>query len=126
MSALFSPHQLSEEKQNPIIARRRKAAHLPIHQCSERGAAGRLVDQADLTDYDLSGMKRTRFEFENKSARVTMRLPASLLNAVKARTQACDIPYQRMIREALEDFVTYAATLFNLKNSPRPAAGSAR
>jgi predicted DNA binding CopG/RHH family protein len=31
-----------------------------------------------------------------------MRLPETLLNAVKARAQARGIPYQRFIREALE------------------------
>jgi predicted DNA binding CopG/RHH family protein len=43
-----------------------------------------------------------QFEFENKSARVSMRMPAPLLAAVKARAKARGIPYQRYIREAIE------------------------
>jgi predicted DNA binding CopG/RHH family protein len=64
--------------------------------------AERFLDEADLTEYDLSDFKSTRFEFEKKSARVNMRLPGPLLDAVKARAQARGIPYQRFIREAIE------------------------
>jgi predicted DNA binding CopG/RHH family protein len=34
-----------------------------------------------------------------------MRLPEALLNAVKARAEARGIPYQRFIREALEQAI---------------------
>lgn len=60
-----------------------------------------FLDQ-DLSDLDFSQFKPVRFEFENKSARVNMRLPESLLAAVKKRAQKRGIPYQRLIREALE------------------------
>jgi predicted DNA binding CopG/RHH family protein len=59
--------------------------------------AERFVDEADLT-----GFTPVRFEFDKKSARVNMRLPESLLRAVKAKAQARGIPYQRFIREAIE------------------------
>lgn len=65
--------------------------------------AERFVEEADLTGYDLSGARPMRFEFERKTARVSMRLPEALLDAVKARARARGIPYQRLIREALED-----------------------
>jgi len=61
-----------------------------------------FVEKADLSKYDLSGAAPMRFEFEKKEARVNMRLPSSLLEAVKARAKARGIPYQRLIREALE------------------------
>ena len=61
-----------------------------------------FVDSADLTQYDLSGAKTVRFEFEKKEARVNMRLPEPLLEAVKDSARARGIPYQRFIREALE------------------------
>lgn len=61
-----------------------------------------FVAKADLAEYDLSGFKRVRFEFQPKSERVNMRLPAPLLKAVKARAQRQGIPYQRFIRQALE------------------------
>lgn len=68
--------------------------------------AERFVDTADLSEYDLSGARPVRFEFEKKSARVNMRLPAPLLEAVKEHARARGIPYQRFIREALERAVT--------------------
>jgi predicted DNA binding CopG/RHH family protein len=69
-------------------------------------AAQDFVDKADLSDYDLSGVTPMRFEFETKAARVNMRLPDSLLKAVKAKAAARGIPYQRLIREVLEKAVS--------------------
>jgi predicted DNA binding CopG/RHH family protein len=68
--------------------------------------AERFVAEADLTEYDFSEMKPFRFEFEKKEARVNMRLPASLLDAVKSKAQKRGIPYQRLIREAIEEAVS--------------------
>ena len=64
--------------------------------------AERFVDTADLSEYDLSGLQPTRFEFEKKTAQLNMRLPTSLLEAVKERASARGIPYTRFIREAVE------------------------
>jgi predicted DNA binding CopG/RHH family protein len=64
-----------------------------------------FVDTADLTEYDLSGARPVRFEFGKKGARVNMRMPEPLLEAVKSRARARGIPYQRFIREALEEAV---------------------
>jgi predicted DNA binding CopG/RHH family protein len=64
--------------------------------------AERFLDEADLTEYDLSDFKSAGIEFEKTSARVNMRLPGPLLDAVKARAQARGMPYQRFIREAIE------------------------
>ncbi len=68
--------------------------------------AERFIDTADLSDYDLSGARPVRFEFEKKDARVNMRLPRPLLDALKERAKQRGIPYQRFIREALERAVT--------------------
>lgn len=68
--------------------------------------AERFVGSADLSEYDLSGAQPVRFEFDRKSARVNMRLPEPLLEAVKDRAKARGIPYQRFIREALEQAVS--------------------
>ena len=65
-------------------------------------AAESFVDQADLTHYDLSRFRPMNFEFEKKTARVNMRLPESLLRAVQAKARTRGIPYQRLIREAIE------------------------
>ena len=43
-----------------------------------------------------------RFEFQPKTERVNMRLPKSLLDAVRASAQKAGVPYQRFIRQALE------------------------
>ncbi len=64
--------------------------------------------EQDLSDLDFSQFKPVRFEFEKKAARVNMRLPESLLQAVKERARARGIPYQRFIREALEQAVAGA------------------
>ena len=64
--------------------------------------AERFVKEADLSDYDLSGFTPTRFEFEEKSAQVNMRMSRNLLDAIKQRARARGIPYQRYIRETLE------------------------
>jgi len=68
-------------------------------------AAEDFVAKSDLTDYDLSDMRIVQFEFEPKTERVNMRLPRTLLDAVKARAAKQGIPYQRYIRQALESAI---------------------
>lgn len=65
-----------------------------------------FVDEADLSEYDLSQFKPVRFEFQPKTERVNMRLPAELLAAVRREAEAEGMPYQRFIRAALERAVT--------------------
>jgi predicted DNA binding CopG/RHH family protein len=74
----------------------------PLPRLMTDAEAEDFVAKSDLTAYDWSDMKRVHFEFTNKDARVNMRLPASLLNAVKARAAAQKMPYQRFIRAVLE------------------------
>ena len=74
------------------------------HLASDAEAAD-FVSNADLTDYDWSDMKRVQFEFAAKDARINMRIPASLLAAVKAQAAHQGVPYQRFIRKALEGAV---------------------
>jgi predicted DNA binding CopG/RHH family protein len=55
-------------------------------------------------------MRLMQFEFQPKSERVNMRLPRSLLEAVKASAAKAGVPYQRFIRQTLEAAVqTHAA-----------------
>jgi predicted DNA binding CopG/RHH family protein len=70
-----------------------------LHSDAEAEA---FVAEADLTEYDLSEFRTVRFEFQPKNERVNMRLPRSLLDAVKASAKKAGIPYQRFIRQALE------------------------
>jgi predicted DNA binding CopG/RHH family protein len=60
-----------------------------------------FLDQ-DLSDLDASQFKPLTWESAPKSARVNMRLPEALIAAIKARAKARGVPYQRLIREALE------------------------
>lgn len=64
-------------------------------------AAEALLD-SDLSDLDFSQFRPMRFEFEKKVARINMRLPQTLLDAVKKRAGVRNMPYQRFVREALE------------------------
>lgn len=56
----------------------------------------------DLSDLDFSQFKPARFEFEKKDEQINMRVPKSLLDALKKRAKARGIPYTRLIRETLE------------------------
>ena len=78
----------------------KKLKALPALMSDEQ--AEHFVENADLTEYDLSQFKPMHFELQPKSERVNMRLPKPLLDAARARAQAEGIPAQRFIRRALE------------------------
>jgi len=63
-----------------------------------------FLDQ-DLSDLDFSQFKSFTWETAPKSARINMRLPEALLAALKAKAAARGIPYQRLVRELLEQGV---------------------
>ena len=63
----------------------------------------------DLSDLDFSQFKPVQFEFEKKEAQINMRVPKTLLDAVKAKAKARGIPYTRLIRETLERSLTTRA-----------------
>ena len=63
--------------------------------------------EQDLSDLDFNQFKPAHFEFERKSARVNMRLPQPLLDAIKKRATAMHIPYQRFIRDVLERAIAH-------------------
>lgn len=70
-----------------------------LHSDAEAEA---FVETADLSEYDLSGFKPTRFEFEKKSAALHMRMPQTLLDALKTRAQASGVPFTRYVRMLIE------------------------
>jgi predicted DNA binding CopG/RHH family protein len=78
----------------------KKLKPLPVLMSDEE--AEHFVENADLTEYDLSQFKPMHFELQPKSERVNMRLPKTLLDAARARAKEEGIPYQRFIRRALE------------------------
>lgn len=68
--------------------------------------AARFVEKADLTEYDLSGLRPVQFEFQQKNAQLNMRVPELLLDKLKARAKARGIPYTRLIRQLMEQAVS--------------------
>lgn len=65
-------------------------------------AAAAFLDEADLTQYDLSGAQLTRFEIRPKDKSINLRLSEELYNAVRKRAARAGLPYQRFIRLTLE------------------------
>lgn len=63
-----------------------------------------FLDQ-DLSTLDFTQFKPITWETEPKTARINMRLPEPLMQALKARAAQRGIPYQRLIREAIEHAV---------------------
>lgn len=92
-----------QSAQDTCIRRRLIPMKKKIPAFKTDAEAERFVAQADLTKYDLSGLKPVQFEFEKKNAQLNMRLPKPLLNAVKLQAKHRGIPYTRFIREALEN-----------------------
>lgn len=80
-----------------------KAKSMP--SLSSDADAERFVETSDLSQYDLSDFKPMRFEIEPKSASLNMRLPQTLLDALKRKAQAKGIPYTRYVRMLLENDV---------------------
>lgn len=78
----------------------RKLKKFPRFETDEE--AERFVDEADLSEYDFSGFKPMRFEIKRKDKQINIRMPEDMLDAVKARAKERNIPYQRFIREAIE------------------------
>jgi predicted DNA binding CopG/RHH family protein len=64
--------------------------------------AERFVESADLTDFDLSDMKPMHFDFGDDANDVHLRLPASLLDAIKSKAKERGVTSARIIRDALE------------------------
>lgn len=60
------------------------------------------LQSADLSEYDLSGTKKVRFELARKDASISLRLPAALLATLKANAARANMPTQRLIRMMIE------------------------
>ena len=60
------------------------------------------LQSADLSEYDLSGMKKVRFELARKDASISLRLPSALLATLKANAARANMPTQRLIRMMIE------------------------
>lgn len=61
-----------------------------------------FLDQ-DLSDLDWSQFKPVKIEFKRKEASLNIRLPAILMDAIKAKAKEKDMPYARYVRMVLEN-----------------------
>jgi len=77
----------------------------PLPKLMTDESAEAFIAESDLTEYDLSGLKPVRFEFQPKGKSITMRLSEPLLEAIKKEAERSGIPNQRFIRQALENAV---------------------
>lgn len=64
--------------------------------------------EQDLSDLDFQQFKPMRFEMVKKQAALNMRLPAALLDAIRAKAKAQGIPYSRYVRMVLEADLQHA------------------
>src|SRR5664279_2392717 len=64
--------------------------------------AARFLDRKDLSDYiNAENMVPARFEFERKTKNISMRIPATLLEAVKACAARQGIPISALSAKPL-------------------------
>lgn len=61
-----------------------------------------FVASADLSEYDWGTPEPVTHEFEDKSARVTMRMPESQLAQIKAEAENRGMKYQKFMRVLME------------------------
>lgn len=59
--------------------------------------------EKDLSGLDFSQFKPMRFEISKKEASLNMRLPAPLMEAVRAKAKSQGVPYSRYVRMVLEE-----------------------
>ncbi len=64
--------------------------------------------EKDLSGLDFKQFKPMRFEVAKKEAALNMRLPAVLMDAVRAKAKAKGIPYSRYVRMVLEADLRHA------------------
>jgi predicted DNA binding CopG/RHH family protein len=88
--------------------------------------ANAWLQSADLSEYDLSGMKKVRFELARKDASISLRLPAALLATLKATAARANMPTQRLIRMMVEAQLAETATQPKQKVGPKNPHASAR
>lgn len=64
----------------------------------------------DLSDYiHKENFKKTTFEFAPKDKSITIRISDPLLNSVQAIAEKKGVPYQRIIRQAIEEYLKKAS-----------------
>jgi predicted DNA binding CopG/RHH family protein len=74
---------------------------LPVHLTDAE--AENFTDTSDLSEYDLSGFKPVRFEFQKKDARLELRMPQEQLEALKELAAKRGIPHTRLVRQFIDE-----------------------
>jgi predicted DNA binding CopG/RHH family protein len=74
----------------------------PLPTLNSDDEAENFVATSDLTKFDLSGGSVMHFEFEEKDSQLNLRIPTSLLNALKSKAKLKNLPYTRYIRMLIE------------------------
>ncbi|MDA8337247.1 MAG: BrnA antitoxin family protein [Peptococcaceae bacterium] len=64
--------------------------------------AEHFVASADLSNYDLSGARMVKFELKPKDKAISLRLSEELFKAIQKKAESEGVPYQRLIRQAIE------------------------
>ncbi len=85
---------------------------------------GAWLQSADLTEYDLSEMKKVRFEPARKDVSISLRLPAALHATLKAEAAKANKPTQRRIRKLIQ--AQLAERSAKAKGPRKPARPGAR
>ena len=88
--------------------------------------ADRWLHGADLTEYDLTKMKKVRFELARKDASISLRLPAALLATLKIEAAKGNMPTQRLIRILIETQLAVRSAKAKPKAPRKPARPSTR
>jgi len=86
------------------MSKEKKLKEFPAFKTDEE--AEKFVETVNLAEYDMSGFKPVRFEFEKKASQINMRVPTTLLEAVKSKASAKGVPFTRYIRMLLEQDVS--------------------
>ena len=88
--------------------------------------ADRWLQRADLTEYDLTGMNKVRFELARKDASISLRLPAALLATLKIEAAKGNMPTQRLIRMLIETQLAERSAKAKRKAPRKPARPNPR
>jgi predicted DNA binding CopG/RHH family protein len=109
-----------------MLARKSSAMSKKFPDFKSDDEADAWLQGADLTEYDLSEMKKVRFELARKDVSISLRLPAALLAALKAEAAKANMPTQRLIRMLIEAQLAKTSAKAKTKAPRKPSRPAAR
>lgn len=74
----------------------------PLPVLKTDAEAEQFTDEADLSEYDLSGFVPMSFALAKKDARLEMRISQAELDALKQEAKRRGIPHSRLARHIIE------------------------